>query len=255
MNNTKVETKGQMIISSLKEAFNFKNIGKELLALKLKEKIFLSILIIAQIIVFSITNKFDVVSWFGLATGIITMINLVLVNRGFITNYFWGLLSTIVWLGVSLSNHLFGDIYSQLFYLVMQFVGIYFWYKELKNENQDNEVGHSINGRDITLVQSILAIIFTIVIYSIVYYTSSHAGGSQVLLDSSLLPLAIIGQVLMTYGYKSQWYAWILLDMINVVIWFNQFNAGVAGASSMFVLQIMMLLNAFYGAYLWFKKE
>lgn len=240
--------------NGVQEAFNFKNISKEILALRNREKVFLMILIVAQFVVFYATKSFDTVSWFGLATGVITMINLVLVNRGFLTNYFWGFISTIVWLIVSLANHLYGDIYSQIFYLVMQFVGMYFWYKELSSENKEGEAGASITGKNISLKNAILAILVAVVMYGIVFYTSSHAGGSQVILDSALLPLAIIGQVLMTYGYKSQWYVWILLDALNVFIWYNQFNAGVAGSSSMFVLQIMMLLNAFYGAYLWFKK-
>ena len=49
----------------------------------------------------------------------------------------------------------------------------------------------------------------------------------------------------MTYGYRSQWVAWIILDVIKVVIWFNQLSAGGPGAMSMFVLQVVMLANGF----------
>ena len=74
--------------------------------------------------------------------------------------------------------------------------------------------------------QGILAVIATIVIYLIVVFVSSHTGGVQVRLDGTLLPLGIVGQILMTYGYRSQWVAWIILDVIKVVIWFNQLSAG-----------------------------
>ena len=57
-----------------------------------------------------------------------------------------------------------------------------------------------------------------------------HTGGVQVRLDGTLLPLGIVGQILMTYGYRSQWVAWIILDVIKVVIWFNQLSAGGPGA-------------------------
>ena len=83
--------------------------------------------------------------------------------------------------------------------------------------------------------QGILAVIATIVIYLIVVFVSSHTGGVQVWLDGTLLPLGIVGQILMTYGYRSQWVAWIILDVIKVVIWFNQLSAGGPGAMSMFV--------------------
>lgn len=93
--------------------------------------------------------------------------------------------------------------------------------------------------------QGILAVIATIVIYLIVVFVSSHTGGVQVWLDGTLLPLGIVGQILMTYGYRSQWVAWIILDVIKVVIWFNQLSAGGPGAMSMFVLQVVMLANGF----------
>lgn len=103
--------------------------------------------------------------------------------------------------------------------------------------------------------QGILAVIATIVIYLIVVFVSSHTGGVQVWLDGTLLPLGIVGQILMTYGYRSQWVAWIILDVIKVVIWFNQLSAGGPGAMSMFVLQVVMLANGFYGAWVWFHKS
>ena len=103
--------------------------------------------------------------------------------------------------------------------------------------------------------QGILAVIATIVIYLIVVFVSSHTGGVQVWLDGTLLPLGVVGQILMTYGYRSQWVAWIILDVIKVVIWFNQLSAGGPGTMSMFVLQVVMLANGFYGAWVWFHKS
>ncbi|WP_288541868.1 nicotinamide riboside transporter PnuC [uncultured Bifidobacterium sp.] len=90
--------------------------------------------------------------------------------------------------------------------------------------------------------QGILAVIATIVIYLIVVFVLSHTGGVQVWLDGTLLPLGIVGQILMTYGYRSQRVAWIILDVIKVVIWFNQLSAGGPGAMSMFVLLIKSIV-------------
>jgi nicotinamide mononucleotide transporter len=59
----------------------------------------------------------------------------------------------------------------------------------------------------------------------------------------------------MTFGYRSQWIAWIALDVINVVIWWNQLASGGPAALSMLVLQVAMLLNALYGAWCWFKSD
>lgn len=56
----------------------------------------------------------------------------------------------------------------------------------------------------------------------------------------------------MVNGYRSQWVAWITLDVINVIIWFNQLRGFSPAAASMLALQLVMLANAIYGAYLWF---
>jgi len=74
-------------------------------------------------------------------------------------------------------------------------------------------------------------------------------------LDASLLVLGVIGQILMTYGYRSQWVAWIILDVINVIIWAVQLRHGGAAALSMLVLQISTLINGLYGAHLWFRPQ
>ena len=85
--------------------------------------------------------------------------------------------------------------------------------------------------------------------------TSHHLGGQQIILDATLLPLAIVSQLLMTYGYRSQWIGWILIDIINVIIWFNAWQTTGNSVFGMLILQIAMLVNAFYGAYLWFTKD
>ena len=96
----------------------------------------------------------------------------------------------------------------------------------------------------------------TFVIYGIVLGISHSLHGAQIYLDATLLPLGIIGQVLMTYGYRSQWIAWIVLDVINVIIWTRALQADPsAGATSMLALQIMMLINSFYGQYMWLKSH
>ena len=146
-----------------------------------------------------------------------------------------------------------GDIFAQIFYVTMQFVGVWVWQRQL--DRQEKNEYEEVNARMFTWWQGILAVIATIVIYLIVVFVSSHTGGVQVRLDGTLLPLGIVGQILMTYGYRSQWVAWITLDVIKVVIWFNQLSVGGPGAMSMFVLQVVMLANGFYGAWVWFHKS
>ncbi|WP_268915069.1 nicotinamide riboside transporter PnuC [Lactococcus lactis] len=81
-------------------------------------------------------------------------------------------------------------------------------------------------------------------------------GGVQIWLDAALFPLAIVGQILMTFGYRSQWVAWNIINIINIIIWYNQFMVnGTSISLSMLMLQIVMFLNSIYGSIIWLKKS
>ncbi|WP_096818981.1 nicotinamide riboside transporter PnuC [Lactococcus fujiensis] len=238
-----------VILQGLKDTFNLKIIFKELTTMTIKDNLLMSVLLAVQILVYFITGSFDLMSNLSLIVGIFTIVNLILVNRGRLTNYAWGTVSAVFWLIVAIKSQLFGDMFSQIYYVVMQFVGIYAWQKSL-NQTETKEVAP----RKISLKMGLLSLVGFAVIYVIVLATSAHLNGQQIILDATLLPLAIIGQMLMTFGYRSQWLAWFLIDFINVVIWYNNWQFQGNSALGMFILQILMLVNAIYGAYLWFKK-
>lgn len=63
----------------------------------------------------------------GLISGLCIVFNLILVDRGRLTNYLWGFIGCATWLIVAIMNHLVGDIFAQIFYVTMQFVGVWVW--------------------------------------------------------------------------------------------------------------------------------
>lgn len=241
-----------MLSSGLKIVFSPRKILMELLTMGWLDYLILLVLLGTQVVVYFISGTFDLMSNLTLVLSLFTIVNLILVNRGRLTNYFWGTVGSAVWWLIALQSHLIGDIFSQSYYLIMQFVGIYFWKKNLDEfQGEKGEVAP----RKISGAMALLALIAFAVIYALVLWTSHHLNGQQIFLDATLLPLAIVGQLLMTYGYRVQWLVWFLIDMINVIIWYNNWQAHGDSALGMFVLQILMLLNVFYGTYLWFHKE
>jgi nicotinamide mononucleotide transporter len=249
--NKTISFDGKNFLEGLRNTFNLKRIGSELIHWKTREWVLLGLMVLAQVVAFVSGADWSLMGWIGLATGVFTILSLILVDRGRITNYVWGFLGSLVWLIIAIENHLVGDMFSQTFYVVMQFVGIYAWQKQLSRQKDGENT--EVQPKKMTTLMAVLSIIGTIVIYAIVVTVSIHANGNQVWLDGTLLPLGIIGQILMTYGFRSQWIAWIALDVVNVIIWVNQLQAGGAAALSMLVLQIVMTVNALYGCWLWFR--
>lgn len=90
------------------------------------------------------------------------MFNLILVDRGRLTNYLWGFIGCATWLIVAIMNHLVGDIFAQIFYVTMQFVGVWVWQRQL--DRQEKNEYEEVNARMFTWWQGILAVIATIVI-------------------------------------------------------------------------------------------
>jgi nicotinamide mononucleotide transporter len=235
----------------LQQVFSVQRVFSELITLARRERWLVFIMMAATVAAFyySTRNIYDVLA---LITGLATVLNLILVDRGRLTNYLWGFISTSVWLVVALENRLIGDIASQGFYFIMQFVGIYAWQKQLSQQTLNQT---EIAPKRLTPLQVVGAVSLALVIYAIVVYVSHRAQGSQIWLDATLLPLGILGQILMTYGYRSQWVAWIALNVINIVIWYNQVQMGGASAQSMLILQVVMLINSLYGAYMWSRTN
>lgn len=229
--------------------FNPVNILRDLKSLKRGTKFALIGMLLITIISSVMGGmSFTFIDIATLITSIFMVLNLALVDEGKITNYSLGFISCVGWLMIAIHNKLFGDVYAQIFYIAMQFVGIAVWSKHTND-------GDVVESRKLTKVQMILTALLAITLYVIVLFTSKSLNGSQVYIDSLLLPLGIVGQILMSNGYKEQWIVWIGIDMLNVYIWVNQLLTNGLSASTLtfLILQIVMTANAIYGAYLWYK--
>lgn len=252
-----MKDRNHLIFRGISQTFSFKRTFNELTSMEMPDYIVLFVMIVAQVISYITTNIFDLYSNISLIVGIFTILNLILVNKGRLTNYLWGTLATIFWLVLAIKSHLIGDIFSQVFYLIMQFVGIYFWQKNL--EIYKGEVGKGeVVPRKLSKRNAIIIVIVFIAIYWGVLITSKRLNGQQILLDASLFPLGIVAMILMACSYRAQWISWILIDFINVLIWYNNWKTPFQGGSStfgMFILQIIMLLNCIYGAFIWLNKK
>lgn len=240
----------QELMTGIKEAFSPKRNWKELTEFNGKEYLLMFLMVGASIVAFALGGDYSWLGILGGITSIATAMSLILVDKGKLTNYMWGTIGSLAWLVVSIQNRLVGDIFSQVFYTVMQFVGIYFWYRAMNTTQKD-----ATDSRKISKWLGILILAGLVAGYFLIVFISHKANGNQIWLDATLLPLGIAGQVLMTFSYRSQWVVWIALDLINVLIWYNQLASGGAAATSMFVLQIIMTVNAFYGLYCWYKEN
>lgn len=239
----------QYFKQALREATSPINIKRDLALMNRFQRVYMVVIMAVTIWAFVYTGDYSSSGWTSLITGLVLAFYLIMLASGWLTNFFWGLLTNGIWLLMSIHNHLVGDILNQGFFFVMQFVGMVAWYKQLAQQQDSSQmqakrIGPKMMG---CLVAGV------VVVYGVVLAVAKTAHGNQVYLDSSQLPLGMLAQILATYGYLSQWVVWLLVDAVGLLLWWNQIQAGGSGALGMFVLMIVKTFNAFYGMYLWSK--
>lgn len=234
------------------QTFSIKNNINDIKNFQKSTKIILIINLLVAFLTFAISREFSsLIGWISLFSSGFSLINLMLCDEGKITNYSWGLLESLLFLLIDIENRLIGDFITNIYYLITQTLGIFLWGSLLKQQAQQTK----INPRKLTKLQLMLLGIGLVVIYLIVIVISKKFNGTQIYLDATLLPLSIMGMILMIGGYRFQWVIWITWDLVSLLIWYRQFQSLSPASASMLALEVMKLINGFYGAYMWFFKN
>ncbi|CAF2881616.1 unnamed protein product [Rotaria sp. Silwood2] len=153
------------------------------------------------------------------------VLNVVLVIRGKISSYFWGIIGAIIYGAFSFGYGYVGD--AQLYALVflpMQFVGIYMWSRELDNQA-------TTRVKSLKLIGWIFIILLCIGLGAVFFYeipAFSKLLTSQYLFETMLLPhildaltnaLSVVGQFLLIFCYWEQYLMWIIVNIMSIIMY------------------------------------
>lgn len=152
-----------------------------------------------------------------------------------------------------------------VFFLPMQFYGFWRWYDmgaRLSGHTQLRHVrcmtffrlGHTI-GYSLLLFAVVWPLVYG------VYLLLFNVGELQeivmltVFLDTLLIVCNVVGQILMSLGYKEQWYYWIVVNVVALAISVHSLldqEVGSYDLSKLF-MNTLYFLNSILGLYLWAK--
>ncbi|CAF2499604.1 unnamed protein product [Rotaria sp. Silwood2] len=153
------------------------------------------------------------------------VLNVVLVIRGKISSYFWGIIGAIIYGAFSFGYGYVGD--AQLYALVflpMQFVGIYMWSRELDNQA-------TTRVKSLKLIGWIFIILLCIGLGAVFFYeipAFSKLLTSQYLFETMLLPhildaltnaLSVVAQFLLIFCYWEQYLMWIIVNIMSIIMY------------------------------------
>lgn len=202
-----------------------------------------------------LTGTVDVI---GSLAGIAGVVCVVLVAKGSIWNYIFGVVNVSLYAIISYKAELYGDAgLNALYYLPMQFVGWWQWRRrgaatsagDPGAQNKDVRV----RARKMTWTQRILLSIVCIVFVVSGGYLLRYLGDPQPFKDSATTVLSIIAQALMALAFMEQWILWLVTNVISVAMWSVCAARGDAQAGLMVIMWVFYLFNSLNGLRVWIK--
>ena len=213
---------------------------------------FLIVGVIVTNAIYSImTGTLDVL---GSIAGITGVLCVVLVAKGSILNYVFGLVNVSLYAYISYKASLYGDAaLNALYYVPMQFIGWWQWRRRgaAVSEAEAGDNGVQVKARRFTWNQRAILFICCAVAVVAVGFVLRHFGDPQPFKDSTTTVLSIVAQALMALAFMEQWILWIITNVVSVVMWCICVSRGEAHAGVMVIMWAFYLLNSINGLRVW----
>jgi nicotinamide mononucleotide transporter len=210
---------------------------------------------IGWLFTFTLVNIYLVFAWsdslIGLISSISGMLCVVLVAKGKISNYYFGIVQTVTYAYIAYGYGLYGEVMlNALFYFPVQFIGIYLW---KQNITENGVKGEDVKVNSLTKTGWIYTMV-SILILTICYgFFLKYLGGNNVWTDSATNVLSIAAQILMLRRFAEQWILWISVNVLSIFLWLSALLSQGGNDFSMLVMWSAFLVNSLYGYINWRK--
>ena len=209
--------------------------------------------VVTNVIYSVLTGTLDVL---GSLAGITGVLCVVLVAKGSIWNYAFGLVNVTLYAWISYKAALYGDAgLNALYYLPMQFIGWWQWRKRgaAMSESEVAGDGVQVKARRLDWSQRLFLALGCFAAVTSVGFLLKYLGDPQPFKDSATTVLSIVAQALMALAFMEQWALWIITNVISVVMWIICVVNGEAHSGVMVIMWTFYLLNSINGFRVWLK--
>ena len=215
---------------------------------------FLIVGVIASNVIYTLlTGNLDIV---GSVAGIAGVFCVVLVAKGSIWNYLFGIINVSMYAYISYKASLYGDAgLNALYYVPMQFIGWWQWRKRgaAVSQAEADGQGVQVKARRFDWRQRVLLAAGCTAAVVAVGFALRHFGDPQPFKDSLTTVLSIVAQALMALAFMEQWVLWIITNIVSVIMWSVCVARGEAHAAVMVIMWSFYLLNSINGLRVWLK--
>ena len=184
----------------------------------------------------------------ALVSAVCGILYTILAGKGKISCYGFGLCGTLCYSYISFLNMLWGNLALYLlFYLPMQILGIFKWKKHLKKSSQEI-IKTKLNQKEIWIYLA-----SAVVLSAVLSIILKNTGDSTPYIDGVTTVFSVFGMILTVKRCIEQWYVWILVNGLSVVMWIEAYLNG-SNCLATVIMWVTYFLLAFYFLNTW-KKE
>ena len=208
---------------------------------------FLIIGIISINVIYSIlSGEIDIIGSLAAISGVICV---VLVAKGSMLNYIFGVINVSLYAYISYKALLYGDaVLNAFYYLPMQFIGWFSWTKRTQERDKSK-----VKAKRMSWQQRLIWGVASSAAVIIGGFILKYYNDPQPFKDSATTVLSVIAMYLMVRTYMEQWFIWVVVNVISVIMWIIATMRGDAHAMLMIFMWIFYLANSINGLINWSK--
>lgn len=181
----------------------------------------------------------------GFTASVTGMLSVILVAKGKISNYYFGIINVVIYGFISYNSKYYGEaMLNILYFLPMQIIGFMMWRRNNVNIDESKEVkAERMTVKEIILWSVLSGI--AVIVYGIIL---KKLNNTLPMADSFTTVLSVTAMILMVKRYIEQWIVWIMIDIVAIYMWLF-----IKSDYNITIMWTAYLVNAVYGLYNWAK--
>ncbi|WP_339137339.1 MAG: nicotinamide riboside transporter PnuC [Candidatus Electrothrix sp. GW3-4] len=160
--------------------------------------------------------------------------------------YLIGLYNSLSYAILAYGNDLYGEVYLNLFFFIPTGILGYVMWRY-----------HMTSGKTVIMRQlpwpwrACIAALCFLLTGGLGLVLEQNPHQNTPFIDATTNVLSVVATLLMMWRYKEQWFLYILLNIITIIMWTLRTRAGGESGDMMVLMWSLFLLNALFGSWRW----
>ena len=180
--------------------------------------LFLATGVLVQVITFCLMPH----SPWALVSGILGICSVVLGAQGNILTFVFGFAQVVTYTYLCVVERFYAEIAINIYYFFTMIYGVYCWRKRLSDNTLQVQTRRL--SRNIFPLLSVAIVLMSVLTG---WLLQRYTDDPQPYLDAFTTVPAIAAQILMVMAYREQWYLWLMVDVLALVMWLRAENSDI----------------------------